>query len=77
MYGSKVFTFAFLASSLIMLAAMPSLNQNNSFSNTAMTQGYNGIYEDSYYSKYPTDDKKYEYINWSIRRLLCRFSRIL
>ena len=50
-------TFVLLASSLVMLAVMPLLNQNNSFSNTAMAQGYNG---DSYYSQYPTDDKKYE-----------------
>ena len=41
---------------------MPFLNQqqNNSFfSNTAMAQGYDDYYSDSY-SKYPTDDKKYE-----------------
>ena len=52
----SVFTFGFLLSSLVMLSAMPFLNQNN-FLNTAMAQGYNG---DSYYSQYPTDDKKYE-----------------
>jgi hypothetical protein len=51
-------TFVLLASSLVMLAVMPLLNQNNSFSNTAMAQGYYG--DDSYYSQYPTDDKKYE-----------------
>ena len=40
---------------------MPLLNNNNSFLlNTAMGQGYNPNYGDSYYSKYPTDDKKYE-----------------
>ena len=45
---------------LIMLAVMPVLN-NNSFSNTAMAQGYEDYYGDSSsYSKYPTDDKKYE-----------------
>ena len=49
-------TFVLLASSMIMLAVMPLLNQNNSFSNTAMAQGY---YDESY-SQYPTDDKKYE-----------------
>jgi hypothetical protein len=39
-----------------MLAVMPLFN--NSFSNTAMAQGY---YDDSNsYSKYPTEDKKYE-----------------
>src|SRR5687767_9464040 len=50
-------TFVLLASSLVMLAVMPLLNQNNSFSNIAMAQGY---YGDSSYSQYPTDDKKYE-----------------
>jgi hypothetical protein len=54
----SVFTFGLLASSLVMLAVMPFLN-NNSFSNTAMAQGYDDYYSDSY-SKYPTDDKKYE-----------------
>jgi hypothetical protein len=55
----SVFTFGLLASSLVMLAVMPLLNNNNNFlSNTAMAQGY---YDDSSsYSKYPTDDKKYE-----------------
>ena len=47
-----------MASSLVMLAVTPFLN-NNSFSNTAMAQGYDDYYSDSY-SKYPTDDKKYE-----------------
>ncbi len=42
-----------------MLAIMPLLNNNNSFSNTAMAQEYDK-YRDSYYSQYPTDDKKYE-----------------
>ena len=48
-----------MASSLVMLSVMPLLNNNNNFlSNTAMAQGY---YDDSSsYSKYPTDDKKYE-----------------
>jgi len=50
-------TFVLLASSLVMLAVMPFLNQNNSFSNIAMAQGY---YGDDSYSQYPTDDKKYE-----------------
>src|SRR5688500_3514022 len=49
----SIFTFVLLASSLVMLAVMPLLNQNN----TAMAQGYS---DDSSYSKYPTDDKKYE-----------------
>ena len=41
-----------------MLAVMPFLNQNNSFSNV-MAQEYDK-YGDSSYSQYPTDDKKYE-----------------
>ena len=56
----SVFTFGILASSLVMLAVMPFLN-NNSFSNTAMAQGYDVGYGDSSsYSKYPTEDNKYE-----------------
>ena len=47
-------TFVLLASSLVMLAIVPFLNNNNA----AMAQGY-GNYGDSY-SQYPTDDKKYE-----------------
>ena len=51
-------TFVLLASSLVMLAIMPFLNQNNGFSNV-MAQEYDK-YGDSSYSQYPTDDKKYE-----------------
>jgi hypothetical protein len=59
MHKSVVVTFGFLLSSLVMLAVMPLFN--NSFSNTAMAQGYDADYGDnSYYSQYPTDDKKYE-----------------
>ena len=54
----SVYTFGLLASSLVMLAVMPLLNNNNSFSNV-MAQEYDK-YGDSYYSQYPTDDKKYE-----------------
>ena len=54
----SVYTFGLLASSLVMLAIMPFLNQNNSFSNV-MAQEYDK-YGDSSYSQYPTDDKKYE-----------------
>ena len=55
-----VFTFGLLASSLVMLAIMPLLNNNNNnFVNTAVAQGYDN-YGNSYYSQYPTDDKKYE-----------------
>jgi hypothetical protein len=39
-----------------MLAILPFLNNSN---NAAMAQGYDN-YGDSYYSQYPTDDKKYE-----------------
>jgi hypothetical protein len=52
----SVFTFGFLASSLVMLSAIPLLNNNNT---VAMAQEYDK-YRDSYYSQYPTDDKKYE-----------------
>jgi hypothetical protein len=45
-------TFVLLASSLVMLAAMPLFNNN-----AVLAQGYNS---DNYYSQYPTDDKKYE-----------------
>jgi len=58
MHKSGVFTFGFLISSLVMLAVTPFLNPQNSFSNTAMAQGYDN-YGDSY-SKYPTEENKYE-----------------
>ena len=51
-------TFGLLTSSLGMLAIMPLLNQNNSFFNV-MAQEHEK-YEDSSYSQYPRDDKKYE-----------------
>ena len=47
-------TFVLLASSLVMLSAMPLFNNNI----VAMAQGYNDY--NNYYSQYPTDDKKYE-----------------
>ena len=47
-------TFGLLASSLVMLAIMPFLNNN-----AALAQEYE-TYGDSSYSQYPTDDKKYE-----------------
>ena len=59
----RVFTFGLLMSSLVMLAIMPVLNQQqNIFSNTAMAQGYDNNYygDNNSYSQYPTDDKKYE-----------------
>ena len=44
--------------SLILLVPFANINL---FSNTAMAQGYDNYYGDnSYYSQYPTDDKKYE-----------------
>jgi len=49
----SIFTFVLLASSLVMLSAMPIFSNNN----PAIAQGYN---TNSYYSEYPTDDKKYE-----------------
>ena len=56
----SIITFGLLASSLVMLAVVPFLNQNNSFLlNPAMGQEYDK-YGDSSYSQYPTDDKKYE-----------------
>jgi len=39
---------------MVMLAVTPFLN-NNSLLNTAMAQGYDANYGDSYYSQYPTD----------------------
>ena len=59
MHKSTTLTFGLLASSLVMLAIMPFLNQYNSFSNLVMAQEYDK-YGDSSYSKYPTEDKKYE-----------------
>ena len=53
-------TFGLLASSLVMLAIMPFLNQDNSFLvNSAMAQEYDN-YGDSSYNQYQTDDKIYE-----------------
>jgi hypothetical protein len=54
MHKSTVLTFGLLASSLVMLSAMPLFNNNAAFA-----QGYE-TYGDSSYSQYPTDDKKYE-----------------
>src|SRR5215208_4674949 len=55
----SILTFGLLMSSLVMLAVMPLLNNNNSFLNIAVAQGYDN-YGDSSYSTYPTEDKKYE-----------------
>ncbi|MGZ5550638.1 MAG: collagen-like triple helix repeat-containing protein [Nitrososphaeraceae archaeon] len=55
----SLFSFALLASSLVMLSMMPFLNNNSFLSNPAMAQEYD-TYGDSSYSKYPTDDNKYE-----------------
>ena len=51
----SVFTFGLLASSLVMLAITPFLNNN-----TAIAQGYDNYGDNNSYSQYPTDDKKYE-----------------
>jgi hypothetical protein len=58
----SLFTFGLLASPMVMLAIMPLLNNNNSFLTTpVMAQQYeDNYYGDSSYSKYPTEDKKYE-----------------
>jgi hypothetical protein len=57
MHKSGMFTFILLASSLVMLAVTPLFNNNT----VTMAQGYNDYYGDnSYYSTYQTDDKKYE-----------------
>jgi hypothetical protein len=53
MHKSTVTISLLLMGTLIMLVPFTSIN----FPNTAMTQGY---YDDSSYSQYPTDDKKYE-----------------
>ena len=62
MKKSVVFTFGLLASSLVMLSMMPLLNTNNNFLTTpVMAQQYDdNYYGDNSYSKYPTEDKKYE-----------------
>jgi Collagen triple helix repeat (20 copies) len=62
MHKSVMFTFGLLMSSLVMLSAMPlfSQQQNSLFSTNVMAQGYDNYYGDSYYSQYPTVDKKYE-----------------
>ncbi len=44
-----------------MLSVMPILyNNNNSILKAATAQGYDSYGDSSYYSQYPTDDKKYE-----------------
>ena len=55
MHKSAAITFGVLMTSLVMLAIVPFLNNNN----VIVAQGYNG-YNNGYYSQYPTDDKKYE-----------------
>ena len=47
----------FMMGSLIMLVPFANLNI---FSNTAMAQGYDNYGDSSSYSKYPTEDNKYE-----------------
>jgi hypothetical protein len=52
----SVITFGVLLSSLVMLSAIPLLNNNNT---VAEAQEYDK-YRDSSYSQYPTDDNKYQ-----------------
>ena len=67
-------TFGLLTASLVMLAVMPFLNQNNSFSNPgAMAQEYDK-YGDSQYSQYPTDDNKYHCVGQVHLKAFCKFS---
>ena len=68
MHKSVVFTFGLLASSLVMLAAMPFLTNNSFLLNTVMAQGNeydskpynNNNYDDEKISLYPTKVNKYE-----------------
>ena len=61
MHKSVVFTFGVLLTSLVMLSVMPIINNSNNILNAAIAQGYDVGYGDSSsYSKYPTDDNKYE-----------------
>ena len=56
-HKSRLFTFGLLTSLLMLTAALANLNNLSN----ATAQGYNeNYYEDRKYSKYPTDDKKYE-----------------
>jgi hypothetical protein len=55
MYKSVIFSL-FLMGSLVLL--VPFANTN--LLSNAMAQGYNDYGDNSYYSQYPTDDKKYE-----------------
>jgi hypothetical protein len=58
MHNKKsVLSFGLLMSSLVMLSMIPIFNNNTN--TVAMAQEYDK-YRDSYYSQYPTDDKKYE-----------------
>jgi len=52
----SVYTFLLLATSLVMLSAMPLFNNKTG----VMAQGYDIYRDNGYYSQYPTDDKKYE-----------------
>ena len=52
----RISTFVLLIGSLVLLSAMPVFSNNNT--TVTIAQGYNG--DNSYYSEFPTDDKKYE-----------------
>ena len=58
MYKSAL-TFGLLISSLVILVLVPFFNNNSFLSNAAMAQEYDDYYGNSYYSAYPTEDKKY------------------
>ena len=60
MHKSDVFTFGFLASSIVMLAIMPLFNQNNFPNVRGQEYGAYDDYNDDMYSKYPTEVNKYE-----------------
>ena len=65
-----------MASSMVMLVIMPFLNNNSFFLNTvAMAQGYDN-YGDNSYSKYPTEDKKYEFRTGPFKAFF-KFCRVL
>ena len=49
----SVYTFGLLLSSMVMLSAIPMLNNNNN--TVAMAQGY--YHDERSYSTYPTDEK--------------------
>ena len=55
----KLATFSILLMGLFMIMLAATIPTVNIFSNV-MAQEYDDYYGESYYSKYPTEDKKYE-----------------